>query len=76
MYDLHNVINRSLDVNHVLVLSYYLVNNKICLKQKNRILGNCNTKSANKNQSRIFTTTIESYHYIMPICWYIEKEET
>ncbi len=33
MYDLHNVINLSVDVSHVLVLSYYLVNNKICLKQ-------------------------------------------
>ncbi len=32
MYDLHNVINLSVDVSHVLVLSYYL-NNKICLKQ-------------------------------------------
>ncbi len=34
MYNLHNVINLSVDVSHVLVLSYYLVNNKICLKQK------------------------------------------
>ncbi len=33
MYDLHNVINLSVDVSHVLVLSYYLVNNKICLRQ-------------------------------------------
>ncbi len=33
IYDLHNVINLSVDVSHVLVLSYYLVNNKICLKQ-------------------------------------------
>ncbi len=33
MYDLHNVINLSVDVSHVLVLIYYLVNNKICLKQ-------------------------------------------
>ncbi len=33
MYDLHNVINLSVDVSHVLVLSYYLVNNKMCLKQ-------------------------------------------
>ncbi len=32
MYDLHNVINLSVDMSHVLVLSYYLVNNKICLK--------------------------------------------
>ncbi len=32
MYDLHNVINLSFDVSHVLVLSYYLVNNNICLK--------------------------------------------
>ncbi len=32
MYDLHNVINLSVDVSHVLVLSYYVVN-KICLKQ-------------------------------------------
>ncbi len=33
MYDLLNVINLNVDVRHVLVLSYYLVNNKICLKQ-------------------------------------------
>ncbi len=33
MYDPHNVSNLSVDVSHVLVLSYYLVNNKICLKQ-------------------------------------------
>ncbi len=33
LYDLHNVINLSVYVSHVLVLSYYLVNNKICLKQ-------------------------------------------
>ncbi len=33
MYDLHNVINLSVDVSHVFVLSYYLVNNQICLKQ-------------------------------------------
>ncbi len=33
MYDLHNVINISVDASHVLILSYYLVNNKICLKQ-------------------------------------------
>ncbi len=33
MYDLHNVINLSVDVSDVLVLSYYLVNYKICLKQ-------------------------------------------
>ncbi len=32
MYNVHNVINLSVDVSHVLVLSYYLVNNKICLK--------------------------------------------
>ncbi len=35
MCDLHNVIDLSIDVSHVLVLSYYLVNNKICLKKKN-----------------------------------------
>ncbi len=28
MYDLHNVINLCVDVSYVLVLSYYLVNNK------------------------------------------------
>ncbi len=33
MYDLHNVINVSVDVIYVLVLSYYLINNEICLKQ-------------------------------------------
>ncbi len=33
MYDLHNVINLSVDVSHVLILRYLLVNNKICLKQ-------------------------------------------
>ncbi len=32
MYDLHNVTNLSVDVSHVLILSYY---NKICLKQTN-----------------------------------------
>ncbi len=34
MYDLHNVINLSVDMSHVLVLSYYYVENIICLKQK------------------------------------------
>ncbi len=29
MYDLHNVINISVDVSYVLVLSCYFVNNKI-----------------------------------------------
>ncbi len=33
MHDLHYVINLSVDVSHVLVLSYNLVNSKICLKQ-------------------------------------------
>ncbi len=33
IYDLHNVINLSVDVSQVLVLSHYSVNNKICLKQ-------------------------------------------
>ncbi len=43
MYDLHNVINLSVDVSYVLVLSYYLVNNKICLKQYGPcdLLNNC-----------------------------------
>ncbi len=39
MYDLHNVINLSVDVRHVLVLGYYLLNNKICLKQINYFSG-------------------------------------
>ncbi len=35
MYDLHNVDNLSVDVKHVLVLSYYLVNNKMFKTKQN-----------------------------------------